>query len=168
MCRIALSSLVWLSLCAQAQPSADQEAYQKAMEIAEPAKRLDAVLQCFTQYPNSPGVPYAIARILSTSDSARTLDLAANIAQRLAKASSMTRSDAHRAIAQKLFDRGIGHAEAEAYAEHAIAELNREEFVARDRPYQPDESRERFRNTEAATWTTLARILMAQGRDAEA
>lgn len=168
MRRIALSSLVWFTLCAQISPRADEEAYRKALAIAEPAKRLDAILQCFAQYPNSRSVPSTIPRAFRDTGAAHALDLASNISRRLAKASSMARSEADRAIAQYLFEQGIGHAEAEGYAERAIAELNREDFVIRERARYPDESRERFRNTEAATWTTLARILIAQGRDAEA
>src|SRR4051812_35851344 len=100
MRRIALFSILWFTLGAQVQPPADQEAYRKALAITEPAKRIDAILRCFTQYPNSRSVPSAIGRVLSVSDSARTLDLAAALARALAKASSMTRSEADRAIAQ--------------------------------------------------------------------
>jgi hypothetical protein len=155
-------------LCAQSPSSADEEAYRKALAIVEPARQLDAILQCFAQYPNSRKVPSTIAHAFRDTDASHAPDLASNIAHRLVKGTAMARSEADRAIAQQLFDRGVGRAEAEAYAERATTELNREEFVARERAFYPDESRERFRNIEAATWTTLARILIAQGRDAEA
>ncbi|MEO8593170.1 MAG: hypothetical protein ABI759_07605 [Candidatus Solibacter sp.] len=172
---------------------ADETAYQRALAVAEPAAQLAAILQFFTNYPNSRSVPMMVGRAFAAAtqgrapNAQRSVALAENVARRLAKASPMARSEAARAIAQGLLARNFA-AEAEAYARQATLDLNLEDHVARERqryrqrvdlstardpeykalPFYVEEARERYRVQEAGAWATLARALMKQGRDAEA
>jgi hypothetical protein len=169
---------------------ADEAAYKKALAIGEPGRQLAAILQFFTAYPNSRSVPMMIVRgyaIVGRMTSARALELAQDIAQRVAKASPMARSEAAKAIAVQLWTRNIA-GEAEPYARAAVKELSEEDHVARERawyqqkvdyftardpkykavPFYVEEAREKYRTVAAGTWSTLARVLMKQGRDADA
>lgn len=98
----------------------------------------------------------------------------ADFEKRLAKASPMARSEAERAVAQRLSASRATLHDAEAYALQAIANLNVDDQIARERQrhqqkvFYPEEAREKFRTIEAASWSTLGRILVRQGRDADA
>ena len=172
---------------------ADEAAYKKALAIGEPAPQLAAILQFFTEYPNSRSVPMMIGRAYTAAEQAGTLspakatEMALDIARRAAKASPMARSEAAKALAQRLLAKNLA-GEAESYARAATRELNEEDHVARERswyrqkveyftardpkykelPFYVEEAREKYRAAAAGTWSTLARVLMKQGRDADA
>ncbi len=169
---------------------ADEAAYKKALAITESGPQLAAILQFFTAYPNSRSVPMMIGRAYMAAGnmtSAKALELAQDIAKRVAKASPMARSEAVKTIATQLWTRNFA-AGAEPYARAATKELNEEDHVARERawyqqkvdhfiardpkykalPFYVEEAREKYRTVAAGTWSTLARVLMKQGRDADA
>ena len=172
---------------------ADEAAYKKALAIGEPAPQLSAILRFITDYPNSRSVPMMIGRAYTAAEqagslnSAKATEMALDIARRVAKASPMARSEAAKALAQRLLAKNLA-AEAESYARAATKELNEEDHVARERswyqqkveyftardpkykalPFYVDEAREKYRAAAAGTWSTLARALMKQGRDADA
>jgi hypothetical protein len=172
----------------------DEAAYKKALAIAEPGPQLSAILQFLTEYPNSRSVPLMIGRAFTAAekvgqwDKGRAVELAADIGQRLAKASSMARADADRTLGQRLLAKNLALVEAERYARQSAAELNTDDHVARERqwyqqkvdlftardakykalPFYVEEAREKYRGLEAATWSTLGRVLIAEGRDGDA
>ncbi|MEO8369430.1 MAG: hypothetical protein ABI806_09525, partial [Candidatus Solibacter sp.] len=114
---------------------ADEVASRKALAIAESAPRFAAILQFFTDYPSSRGVPMMIVRGYAAAGrvtSVKALELAQEIAKRVARASPMARSEAVNTIAAQLLLRNFA-SEAEPYARAATRELNEEDFVARAR-----------------------------------
>lgn len=173
---------------------ADEAAYQKALAVVQPAAQLGAILQFLSAYPNSRSVPMMIHRGFLAAgkagpwNRARAVELAGDMARRLAKASPMARSEAARALAINLSASSGALAEAEQYARQATKDLNADDQVSREQqwyrqkvelstardpkykpiPFYPEEAREKYRKLEAAAWYTLGRILINQGRDAEA
>lgn len=173
---------------------ADEAAYKKALAISASAGQLAAILQFLSDYPNSRSVPLMIGRgfgaaeLVGLWNSARAVEFAGDVARRLARASPMARSEAAKAIALRLLAKNLALPEAERYARQAAKELNQDDHVARERqwyqqkvdlftardpkhkplPFYPEEAREKYRGLEAATWSTLGRVLIKQGRDAAA
>jgi tetratricopeptide (TPR) repeat protein len=98
----------------------------------------------------------------------------ADFEKRLAKASPTARSESERALALRLSANRATLHDAEAYARQAIVNLNVDDYIARERQrhqskiFYSEEAREKFRAVEAASWSTLGRILIREGRDADA
>src|SRR5881394_3569289 len=69
---------------------ADEAAYKKALAVTEPAAQLVAILRFVADYPNSRSVPMMIGRAYTAAGkmtSAKALELAQDIARRVAKGS---------------------------------------------------------------------------------
>jgi len=159
-------------------------AYQAAMKIAEPEKRLAALQQLLKDFPENPPVDMVERGALETYIKFRpqeTAQILARIDTVIGRLPTGTRgsvtSNRYHEIAAQLLAAGILLDKAEELLATAIPQLDEKQFANRERmrakatqstPPSDEEIGRKFRAERARLLTTLARIHLKRGRPVEA
>ena len=173
-------------VCAQTQSAAqaevppDVKAYRAAMSLLDPQRRIDALEQFLSDFPQSryaAAIPNLILDLLIKGGAAQKEKILAQANRIVDDAPENGKSQACNTIATKLVGAEIMLDEAEVFAAKAISSfkennflnLQREAYRKRGQAPPPDDYILRgFNSTRANYLVTLGQIYLKKGRDAEA